>query len=522
MKKLFFVFFLFVFCFSTAMAGNVKYRVRVRTGVIEHSGTSANVQIKLIGDKGDTLRHLLDTRDHDDFEKGGNDLYTFTDKNIGAVNAIEIGHDNSRKGPGWYLVRVRVRGPNNKLYIFTYDDWLDEDRGKLSTIILEDSLKQDPRLDIGPARDEHIGYTYEFIDNRHGTQPYSKSVNVLKDVSKESFIFTDKRTSRTVKTSGSAGINLGVFKAGGSASVKWEKFFRGVESTRVKERLRIKEKYTWRVPAGEVLAIQYDWKVKKKSGEIRWGSKRYGLGLIEDMRYDIVMVSLQEVNGRIAIPATLKRRFQGEVRRKFANSYIDRSNQSQRIVLNYQQMQRYSRGAIVDVGALTGGSQRRQQASGQIARIPTQLGNKPEARDRRSRKKGERTAISLKSAHNGKYVRAGIGSDTLLGAVSDHYRGWEKFELVTVAGKIVAFKSSQNGKYVRVGSGADGLMSAKSSRIGKREKFEMISAGGGKFAFKSVYNGKYVRAGIGRNTLLGASSPHIRAWEKFYLKYRAR
>ena len=48
-------------------------------------------------------------------------------------------------------------------------------------------------------------------------------------------------------------------------------------------------------------------------------------------------------------------------------------------------------------------------------------------------------------ARDGKFLRAGVGQQTLLAAVSDHIRGWETFEIVRVTNAKFAIKSVQNG-----------------------------------------------------------------------------
>lgn len=123
--------------------------------------------------------------------------------------------------------------------------------------------------------------------------------------------------------------------------------------------------------------------------------------------------------------------------------------------------------------------------------------------------------ISIRCAQNNKIVRAGIGKETLLGAVSDRTAGWETFELIKLGGNRVALRSVQNGKYVRAGVTAQTLLAAVSDRISGWETFEMTELGGGRFTLKSTQNGKYVRAGVGKDTLLAAVSDRVAGWETF-------
>lgn len=126
--------------------------------------------------------------------------------------------------------------------------------------------------------------------------------------------------------------------------------------------------------------------------------------------------------------------------------------------------------------------------------------------------------ITLQSVDNNKYVRAGVGSGTLLAAVSPHRRGWEKFEKIELGGDIIALKSVQNGKIVRAGVGKKTLLAAVSSHTKGWEKFQKISFGNNIIALKSVQNEKYVRVNSANSSLLSAVSSHIGSKEKFRLK----
>jgi heat shock protein HslJ len=72
-------------------------------------------------------------------------------------------------------------------------------------------------------------------------------------------------------------------------------------------------------------------------------------------------------------------------------------------------------------------------------------------------------------AADGRFLRAGVGAQTYLSAVSPHIRGWETFEIVRVSASKFAIRSVQNGRYVRLG--ADGRLAAVSEAVGSRETF---------------------------------------------------
>jgi heat shock protein HslJ len=72
-------------------------------------------------------------------------------------------------------------------------------------------------------------------------------------------------------------------------------------------------------------------------------------------------------------------------------------------------------------------------------------------------------------AADGRFVRAGVGAETYLSAVSPHIRGWETFEIVRLSAVKFAIRSVQNGRYVRLGP--DGRLAAVSDAVGSRETF---------------------------------------------------
>lgn len=125
--------------------------------------------------------------------------------------------------------------------------------------------------------------------------------------------------------------------------------------------------------------------------------------------------------------------------------------------------------------------------------------------------------IALVSAHSGKYIRAGIGTNSQLAAASEQQRDWETFRLIELDGNIIALQSDHSGKYVRSGIGSDSKLAAVSDRVEGWETFYKIELPDGAIALKSVQNGKYVRAGVGSESYLAATSMDIREWETFEL-----
>jgi len=123
--------------------------------------------------------------------------------------------------------------------------------------------------------------------------------------------------------------------------------------------------------------------------------------------------------------------------------------------------------------------------------------------------------LYFRSAQNGKWIQAGLGRESLLGAVSKIKDGWASFEIIRLGGNRIALRSLQNNKLIRTGVPRDSHLAAVSDQIGAGETFEWLDLGGSKFALRSVQNGKYVRAGVGSESNLAAVSDRIAAWETF-------
>lgn len=125
------------------------------------------------------------------------------------------------------------------------------------------------------------------------------------------------------------------------------------------------------------------------------------------------------------------------------------------------------------------------------------------------------TRVSLRSTLSHKVVRAGVGPDSHLAAVSDHLQGWERFRVIPLDGNRIALVSEQSGKIVRAGVGPDSHLAAVSDHIRGWETFEVLGVGGNGVAFRSTQSGKYVRAGVGPDSHLAAVSDHVKGWETF-------
>ena len=73
------------------------------------AGTRAEVFATLIGDKGESDRHVLSSDEQ--IERNSAEVFdiTHTGPPLGEIHRIRIGHDESNLGSGWLLERVEVQ-----------------------------------------------------------------------------------------------------------------------------------------------------------------------------------------------------------------------------------------------------------------------------------------------------------------------------------------------------------------------------------------------------------------------------
>ena len=129
-----------------------------------------------------------------------------------------------------------------------------------------------------------------------------------------------------------------------------------------------------------------------------------------------------------------------------------------------------------------------------------------------------RSSIGLRARINESLVVADDGGKKSLIARSWILDGWEKFDIVSAGGGLVALKSKANNRYVVAENGGSKPLIARSKSIGGWEKFQLIHNTDGSISLKSQANGKYVAAdGAGTKALI-AKSNSIGSWEKFDLE----
>ena len=106
--------------------GDIEYKVTMITGPMKSAGTDAAIFITVVGDRGATKCQPLDHRFYDDFERGANTDYTFSDIDIGRFEFIIIKMEGKRSVFGdedWFLESVEVSKTGDTIR-FPHDQWV--------------------------------------------------------------------------------------------------------------------------------------------------------------------------------------------------------------------------------------------------------------------------------------------------------------------------------------------------------------------------------------------------------------
>ena len=113
---------------SASNTKSIVYQISVFTGDVHNAGTDANVHIILFGDHGrDSGKiELRNSLSHGDkFERGRTDVFRVEAADLGKLQKIRIGHDNSGFGASWFLDRVEVEVPSSaSKFTFNCGRWL--------------------------------------------------------------------------------------------------------------------------------------------------------------------------------------------------------------------------------------------------------------------------------------------------------------------------------------------------------------------------------------------------------------
>ncbi|CAD7701204.1 unnamed protein product, partial [Ostreobium quekettii] len=117
-------------------AAKTTYLVTVHTSNTKGAGTDANVFLELRGEAGWGVRHGLDAKGRNDFERGSKDEFEIVGKDLGELLSVKIGHDGKGFAAAWHLSKVEVcHARSMRRWTFLADRWLPKDKGKGSTEI---------------------------------------------------------------------------------------------------------------------------------------------------------------------------------------------------------------------------------------------------------------------------------------------------------------------------------------------------------------------------------------------------
>jgi arachidonate 5-lipoxygenase len=68
----------------------MRYQIKIKTGDAPNSGTNSDIQLKIIGSKGETKYCTLDHYLHDDFQHGATDTYNVIGADVGDIECLSI------------------------------------------------------------------------------------------------------------------------------------------------------------------------------------------------------------------------------------------------------------------------------------------------------------------------------------------------------------------------------------------------------------------------------------------------
>ncbi|XP_015232597.1 PREDICTED: lipoxygenase homology domain-containing protein 1-like isoform X1 [Cyprinodon variegatus] len=128
---------------------STTYTVKIKTGEKKYAGTDANVFAILFGEKDDTgIINLKACKNYKNkFEQGMINEFTVEAVDLGELEKLRIGHDNSGGSSGWFLDWVEVDAPSQGQRLrFPCGRWLD--RGEDDGAIVRDLYPADLQTEV--------------------------------------------------------------------------------------------------------------------------------------------------------------------------------------------------------------------------------------------------------------------------------------------------------------------------------------------------------------------------------------
>ncbi|XP_028399626.1 lipoxygenase homology domain-containing protein 1-like isoform X2 [Dendronephthya gigantea] len=127
------------------------YKVFIRTGSRQGAGTDASVYMQIFGDQGDTgiidLKQIM-LSTSGQFVADHECKFDMETVDVGMLEKVRIGHDNSGRDPSWYLDEVMVI-LRDECWVLPCHDWLDENRGDTERMLFPETktFAQEPDLE---------------------------------------------------------------------------------------------------------------------------------------------------------------------------------------------------------------------------------------------------------------------------------------------------------------------------------------------------------------------------------------
>jgi len=100
----------------------VEYTIKIRTGGRLGSGTNADISVVLVGTEGESERHTLDKRFHNDFEAGTEDVYSLKSRDVGALLLLRFTNSGGIASD-WLLDFAQVTS-GDKRWHFPHYRWV--------------------------------------------------------------------------------------------------------------------------------------------------------------------------------------------------------------------------------------------------------------------------------------------------------------------------------------------------------------------------------------------------------------
>jgi glycerophosphoryl diester phosphodiesterase len=102
------------------------YVLTVKTGNRLYAGTDANIEFRLIGERGHESTSRVNAFKPELFERNSVNAVTLRGKEIGQPTQLCVSHDGSGNAPEWFLETVHARkGGDSKLHTFLFNRWIE-------------------------------------------------------------------------------------------------------------------------------------------------------------------------------------------------------------------------------------------------------------------------------------------------------------------------------------------------------------------------------------------------------------